>query len=214
MSIPTYTLGYPPDGASLGQTKSTIRNNLDGTFETLAVDHVNNNGGTASQPAGYHTIIHEVPQTSVNTVTGYNQVFSGVPGTLVVNSTTTSSIPSNSDQQLYSLTGAGVLSQLTGHSASSNGYQWLGGTLFQWGMQAIGSGSSVTGRVDFSSFNVNFPNNCFAISLTLISKTGGTSSSDDTLCVTGSTVSATGFNWIFNGNSGSFTNFYWTAIGN
>ena len=44
MSIPTYTQGYPPDGSSLGQTKSVIRNNLDGTFLTLAVDHVDNNG--------------------------------------------------------------------------------------------------------------------------------------------------------------------------
>lgn len=163
MSIPTYTLGYPPDGATLGQTKSTIRNNLDGTFLTLAVDHVNNNGGTSSQPAGYHTIIHEVPQTSVNTVTGYNQVFSGVPGTLVVNSTTTDPIPANSDQQLYSLTGAGILSQLTGHAtnvtstASTGGYQWIGGVLIQW------AEVTPTASPQTFTFPIQFPHALFSI---------------------------------------------------
>src|SRR5580700_2776789 len=112
MAIPPYVKGYPPDGSSLGQTKSTIRNNLDGTFDTVAVDHVNNNGPNM-QPAGYHTIIHEVTQTNVSTVAGVNQIFSGVPGTLVVNSVTTKAIPNNGDTQLYSLTGAGVLAQLT-----------------------------------------------------------------------------------------------------
>ncbi len=50
MAIPIYTLGYPPDGSSLGQTKTTIRNNLDGTFLTLGGDHVNNNGQPGSIP--------------------------------------------------------------------------------------------------------------------------------------------------------------------
>lgn len=212
MSIPTYTLGYPPDGASLGQTKSTIRNNLDGTFETLAVDHVNNNGGTASQPAGYHTIIHEVPQTSVNTITGYNQVFSGVPGTLVVNSTTTSSIPANSDQQLYSLTGAGVLSQLTGHNAATNGYQWVGGILFQWGI--LDNPSSI-GVVNFPIINgssAGFPNNCFNVQLTLISKSGGTSAANTVAPITGN-VTKSSFNYSYTGTT-SYVAFYWFAIGN
>lgn len=160
MPIPTYTPGYPPDGSSLGQTKSVIRNNLDGTFETLNVDHINNNGQPGSQPAGYHTIIHEVPQTSVSTVTGYNQVFSGVPGTLVVNGTTTPAIPNNGDQQLYSLTGAGALSQLTGSNTSTNGYAWVGGILLQWGVtNALPGGSPV-------SFPIPFPNNVFSVTCT------------------------------------------------
>lgn len=163
MTIPTYTVGYPPDGASLGQTKSTIRNNMDGTFQTLAIDHINNNGSPGSQPAGYHTIIHEVPQTSVTTVTGYNQVFSGVPGTLVVNGTTTPSVPANSDQQLYSLTGAGILSQLTGYAtnvtstASTGGYQWIGGVLIQW------AEVTPTASPQTFTFPIAFPKALFSI---------------------------------------------------
>lgn len=167
MSIPTYVQGYPPDGSSLGQTKSTIRNNLDGTFLTLSVDHVNNNGSPGSQPPGYHTIIHEVTQSSVSTVTGVNQVFSGIPGTLIVNGTTTPAVPNNGDTQLYSLSGAGALSQLTGFNASGNGYAWIGGVLLQWG-----SGTS-TNSGNFVSFPINFPRNVFSVVCTVYNS-GGT----------------------------------------
>jgi hypothetical protein len=167
MPIPTYTPGYPPDGSTLGQTKATIRNNLDGTFQTLAVDHINNNGQPGSQPAGYHTVIHQVTQTNVSTVTGYNQIFSGVPGTLVVNGVTTKAIPSNGDQQLYSLTGGGVLSQLTGFSANTKGYVWAGGILIQWGADmATNSGNPV-------SYAIPFPTAVFAVTCTVYNS-GGT----------------------------------------
>lgn len=210
MSIPTYTPGYPPDGSSLGQTKVPIRNNLDGTFQTLAIDHVNNNGQPGSQPAGYHTIIHEVPQTSVSTVSGYNQVFSGVPGTLVVNAVTTPNIPPNGDTQLYSLTGMGGLSQLTGNHAAANGYCWVGGILIQWGKVS----STSSGNVLFNAANVNFQNNCFSI-LTNPFWVGSTTPSGAAgVSVKG--LSPTGFQWVFNTNSSSYTGggFYWLAIGN
>jgi hypothetical protein len=211
MPIPTYTLGYPPDGSSLGQTKTVIRNNLDGTFETLNVDHVNNNGQPGSNPAGYHTIIHEVTQTSVETVAGVNQVFSGIPGTLVVNSVTTPAIPSNGDTQLYSLTGMGGLAQLTGFSAMDNGYAWMGGILVQWGTDSIASGSHVT---DSTTFPIAFPNNCFAVVLTLQAASGGSDSSDNTISITSSSPHKSTFSWIFNGQSGNYPNFFWVAIGN
>lgn len=165
MPIPTYTPGYPPDGSSLGQTKSTIRNNLDGTFETVAVDHVNNNGQPGSNPAGYHTVIHEVTQTSATTVANYNQLFAGVPGTLVVNATTTPAIPPGGDTQLYALSANGILSQLTGRVAMQNGYCWMGGILLQWGLVGhIVDNATIT-------FPVSFPNNCFTVVATPV-KTG------------------------------------------
>jgi hypothetical protein len=214
MPIPTYTPGYPPDGSSLGQTKATIRNNLDGTFQTLAVDHINNNGAPGSQPAGYHTVIHQVPQTSVNTVSGYNQVFSGVPGTLIVNGVTTPSVPSNGDQQLYSLTGGGGLSQLSGGSASNNGFGWLGGFLFQWGFKALTGASSERNTVLFATSNVNFPRNIFSMQGTLICKVGGTNSSDNTLSFVSGSLTTTSFIYQYNGTAGNYVGFYWLAIGN
>jgi hypothetical protein len=200
MPIPTYTPGYPPDGSSLGQTKSTIRNNLDGTFETLATDHVNNNGQPGSQPAGYHTIIHEVTQTSVSTVNGYNQLFSGVPGTLNVDMNTTPSIPNNGDTQLYSLSSAGVLSQLTGFNNSGSsgrglGYAWIGGILIQWGF------NDTTSPINFP---VTFPNECFNVQITSYA-------TPVQFDVTG-TPSPTSFTFSPSIPGGS--GLYWFAIGN
>lgn len=204
MPIPTYTPGYPPDGSSLGQTKATIRNNLDGTFQTLAVDHINNNGQPGSQPAGYHTLVHQVPQANVSTVSGYNQVFSGVPGTLIVNGVTTPAIPSNGDQQLYSLSGAGTLSQLTGSSLSTNGYAWMCGVLVQWGMTGISSSNISV------SFSPAFPNNLFNVQVTAIRSSGGSFTTN--FSVTGQ--SRTGFT-IVNGNSSATSlSYFWYAIGN
>lgn len=161
MPIPTFTPGYPPDGSSLGQTKAPIRNNIDGTFQTVAIDHVDNNGSPGAQPAGYHTVIHQVPQASVATAAGYNQIFSGVPGALLVNAAATPAIPNNGDQQLYSLSGTGVLSQLTGKSAAANGYAWIGGILLQWG-----SGTATnTGAV--IPFPIAFPNSVFSVVCTV-----------------------------------------------
>jgi hypothetical protein len=203
MPIPTYTQGYPPDGSSLGQTKSTIRNNLDGTFQTLNVDHVNNNGQPGSQPPGYHTIIHQVPQSSVSTVANYNQVFSGVPGTLIVNGVTTPTIPPGGDQQLYSLTGAGSLSQLTGRLASANGYCWCGGMLFQWGVT-----TASTGNINVV-FPVAFPNNVFNVQATPLRTLG-------TFTTNFSVTSLVNSGFTINNANSSTTSlaYYWFAIGN
>ena len=203
MPIPTYTPGYPPDVGSLGQTKVTIRNNLDGTFQTLGIDHVNNNGQPGSQPAGYHTIIHQVPQAAVTTVTGYNQVFSGVPGNLTVNATTTPAIPSGGDQQLYSLTGGGVLAQLTGYNAANIGFCWAGGILFQWGVT-----TASTGDINVP-FTPAFPNNAFNVQATVLRTFG-------TFTTNFSVTSLTKTNFVINNANSSATNlaYYWLAIGN
>lgn len=212
MPIPTYTPGYPPDGSSLGQTKATIRNNLDGTFETLAIDHVDNNGAPGSNPAGYHTIIHQVTQTSVDNVVGVNQVFSGVPGTLVVNGITTPNVPNNGGTQLYTLpsnAGPGIdsLSQLTGNSAATDGYQWLGGVLLQWGLKGGSSNSTVA-----VTFSPAFPRNLFNVIVVPI-RSASSPGSDFATCVVTSSESTAGFT-IGNIGGHSVDGWYWQAIGN
>ncbi len=209
MPIPTYTPGYPPDGSSLGQTKSTIRNNLDGTFETVGIDHVNNNGVPGSNPAGYHTIIHQVTQTAVVTIGGVNQVFSGIPGTVTVNAVATPAIPSNGDTQLYALSSSGFLSQLTGYSGTSNGFAWVGGILLQWGTVAATSGNPT---VNFSSApNVVFPHNLFNVQVT---RGHNASSPGSTFgwWVNSSSFSTSGFQII--NNDGHTWSYQWFAIGN
>lgn len=203
MPIPTFTQGYPPDGSSLGQTKKPIRDNLDGTFQTLGVDHVNNNGQPGSNPAGYHTIIHQVTQSGPPTpITGVNQVFSMIPP---------SGIPSNTDTQLFTVTGdqtPGEYSQLTGNNANAtNGSVWCAGILIQWGQTT--SSSSSTKAV---SFTQAFPNNCFnAIAIPI--RAASSPGSDFACCIVTGSVSKTGFT-IGNIGAHSVDGFYWAAIGN
>jgi hypothetical protein len=216
MSIPTYSLGYPPDGSSLGETKAVIRNNLDGTFLTLGIDHVNNNGQPGSNPAGYHTVIHQVTQTAdPPAISGVNQVYSKL-----VTPNTSGGV---ADTQLFTRTGNGGISQLTGSSSVSDGWQWVGGVLLQWGTVLISTGtgdsSHRTGTLTFQNRNagaIPFPNNCFNITanLTVINTTDTTSSST----ISFRSISATSFRWLINMSTSNLTttypSFYWFAVGN
>jgi hypothetical protein len=206
MPIPTYTPRYPPDGSSLGQTKATIRDNLDGTFETINVDHVNNNGQPGSNPAGYHTLIHQVTQTNVSgPIANVNQVFSGVPGTLIVNGVTIPAIPPDGFTELFNLSSGSKLSQLCGGvSATPNGYNWAGGILFQWGQVAFPTQS---GTVNFATANVAFPNQCFTVMLQL-QRNGSTTVQGIYLNGVPTTSS---FSWT--GSSSGSTALWWLAIG-
>jgi hypothetical protein len=223
VSIPVYNQNVPTGVVPLNEDYL----NLQGNFQQLNIaygfDHVpltDTSGLPPTGISGCHTIIHEVTQTNVNTLAGLNQIFSGKPGNLIVNGVTTpnvpfSSVPANNDTQLYSLTGlsSGLegLSQLTGNSAIiNNGFQWLGGTLIQWGKVSIGSGSHVVGNVSFSP---NFPRGCFNVGLTLIAKVAPNNSSNNTLSLQNAPPTSTGFSWVYNGGSVEYSNFFWFAIG-
>ncbi len=201
MTIPAFVPGYPPNGFSLGQTKVQIRDNLDGTFQTLGVDHVNNNGIPGSNPQGYHTVIHQVTQSAnPATISGVNQLFSKI-----------AAIPSG-DTQLFSRTGNGGVSQLTGNHGAANGFAWFSGILVQWGVV-----SSITnGMVSFNNnpSNYNFPNSCFIVETQPYWV--GASAPNGAAGVSVKNISTTDFTWVFNTNSGAYTGggFYWIAIGN
>lgn len=200
MTIPTYVSGYPPDGSSLGSTKTTIRGNLDGTFLTLGVDHVNNNGSPGNNPAGYHTIIHQVTQTTIpSTISGVNQFFSMIPGTGA-----SRPLPPN-DTQLYSLSGMGVFQQITGSLGTTPGYVWCSGVLLQWGFKSSpGASGTVT-------FPVAFTANCFNVQLTTQTDPGGVHNFWINQAG-GPPINNTRFAYAC--DSSSLNGFYWFAIGN
>jgi hypothetical protein len=204
MTIPNFQLGYPPDGSNLGNTKLQMRNNIDGTILTLSVDHQNANQTTP----GYHTVIHQVTQASTPSArTGVNQLFSKV-----------ATIPNGGDTQLFSLTGGGGLTQLTGNylpsvpSQPDSGFAWTGGLLIQWGQV-----SSITnGTVAFNNnpATYNFPNNCYFV--TTQPYWVGVTQPNGAAGVSVKSISTTGFTWVFNTNSSAYTGggFYWIAVGN
>ncbi len=212
-----YNDGIPdgPNNPSVDQPK--MKTNNDSARKLIEFDHV----GYGNNQGGYHKVIHQETQLSVNTIAGVNQIFSGVPGTLIVNGVVTPFIPNNGGTQLYSLpgnAGPGIdsLSQLTGNSASQNGYQWIGGILLQWG---VINGASPGGTVQFSlnPNNVEFPRNLFNVTTSLIflSPFDPDSTKDYGVFIDKNPITFTkvGFNFRFfvqtNCNS-----FFWTAIGN
>lgn len=159
MSIPPYVLGFPQDNSSLGNTRVQIRNNLDGTFETLAVDHIDNNGNPGPGTPGYHNVIHFQDQGSAipSTVANTTQQYTGTD--------------SHSIQQVKLLSKAGnVYKQTTmldafyssfGDNLDTNSAGWTylpGGLIMNYGF--TGQGFNVT--VDFTTLllptfsNVNY----------------------------------------------------------
>jgi hypothetical protein len=197
MSIPSYTPGYPPDGSTLGQTKTTIRNNLDGNFQVFSVDHQNQN---QTNP-GYHKIVHLIPQGSdPSTIAGIDQVYPKL-----VNFGGTGSFT-----QLFQKNSGGGVSQLTGTLGSAIGYQFIGGVILMWG---IVSSTAQTGAVTFPLIygpGNGFANNCYNVQCTPI--VSGTTDHASSTYV--QSVSVTGFTWYQADRSSSGTGFYWLAIGN
>jgi hypothetical protein len=208
MGIPHYSQGYPPDGSSLGNTKTVIRGNLDGTFLTLGIDHVNNNGSPGSNPAGYHTIIHQVTQAAPPAnIVGVNQVFALVPP---------SGIPDAVNPQLFNLTNS-VLSQMTGGNPANNGYTWFAGFLIQWGIFKFTTVSGhEAGVVTLATSNVNFPNNNFVVIPQLQVNNSSVNTNSNTIAINAKGL--TTFEYVFNSSSSTGTSqypgFYWIAIGN
>lgn len=191
----TYVQGYPQDGSTLGQSKAQIRTNLDSTFQTLGVDHINNNGDPGSQPRGYHTVAHFVPQAGdPAAIAGYGQLYSKS-----VNSVTT-------DTALFWETGAGLITQLTSNftpTASTNGKTFLpGGIIMQWGSGTSPDSTSV-------NFNMTFPTTLY--SLTLSHSQSGTGENTQTV-VSAQLKTTSGFLFRTNGASGN-TTYSYVAIG-
>jgi hypothetical protein len=158
-----YQPGVPTGLVPLNQDYLNLQQNFTQINNQYNVDHVPLTDTSGSPPQGYHTIIHQQAQSSVNTIAGTDQLFSGVPGTLIVNGVTTSPVPPNNDNQLFALTGMGGLCQLTGHFAGAIGYGWCSGLLIQWGTTAtsVSDGSTI-------NFGIAFPHVCLVVIPTLV----------------------------------------------
>ena len=229
-----YTQGIPARDDNPSDDQPDMKENNDSSFGIWNIDHI----GFVQPLGGYHKIIHQPDNAQGGPTIGgqslWNPVLgSGVPTAVsgakisgVQQTFTMDYTPDTSggvtDTQLFTLTGNGGVSQLSGNHAASDGWCWCGGILLQWGIVSIstGSGSSShrVGSVTFknrSSGAIPFPNSCFSITTNLtIANSSSTSPASNTLSIF--SLSATGFTWVFN-TSGSLVDqpqFYWMAIGN
>jgi len=212
MSFISYNLNIPFQSNKPSVDQPNMLTNTNAIAAWVLVDHF----GFNDNQGGWHKNIHQPPQGTPGTVAGINQLYAQN-----VSPNTTGGTP---DTQLFTKTGAGGISQITGNSAMNEGYQWLGGVIIQWGFvgpAGVTTGSFAsgfaTGTVTFKDRAVGaigFKTNLFSVSTTLqytAALPGGAGSvSIDT------TPASTNFNkftWRFNSNSAQYTGFMWMAIG-
>lgn len=198
-----YTLGIPDGPNNPSQDQPNMKLNNDAIAQFLAVDHipfdVNN--------SGFHKVIHQLDN-------GSDPVPINSPPTgqlYTKNVTITNSAGSVTDTQLFQETGLGTISQLTGSNAASNGFQFLGGVIIQWGVV----NSITNGNVVFNTApNFDFPLACFSVQTTPFWV--GATIPDGAAGISVKSISKTGFEWVFNTNSSRYSGggFYWIAIGN
>jgi len=209
-----YTRDIPDAPNDPSADQSPMKTNTNSADSIIAVDHFSFN----DNQGGYHNIIHQPVQLADPAIiASINQMY--------VKSVTPDTTGGVSDTQLFTRTGLGGISQLTGNYAAVQGYQWVGGILIQWGSVTIstGTGSSThrTGSVTFKDRNGNqstipFPNNCFNVVASFTAQNTSQTTASNSLSVLNLTT--TSFSWVANSSSSSFvTNFptfYWVAIGN
>ena len=113
------------------------------------------------------------------------------------------------DTQLFTMTGKGGISQLTGNLSGTDGWVWSGGILFQWGLiTAVVTNGTVTFK-DRVAGAIPFPNACYSVTLTPGSSdvAGNYSVAIDSTSI----PTNTGFKYRA---FGLLSKIYWFAIGN
>jgi hypothetical protein len=200
----SYNLGIPAQANDPSADQPNMLINTNSTSQIIGIDHVTFQN--VLNPNGYHTIIHQTLQPSdPAAIAGYNQVYA--------KNYTPDSTGSATDTQLYSRTGLGGISQLTGHFATTDGWQWVGGVLIQWGRFTRGGSWPSSGIIVFKdrvAGAIPFPTACFMVQLTLSGPVGSTNGD-----MSVSAIGANQFTWQTNmSSSAAPTGFYWFAVGN
>ncbi len=209
-----FTRNIPLGSHNPSVDQNPMKNNFNSTDSIIDIDHF----GFNDNLGGYHDIIHQPAQVADPAPIGgppqINQVY--------VKSYTPDTTGGVADVQLFNRTSVGQISQLTGYntSSTSDGWQWIGGILVQWGVVAFAGGNShETGTVTFKdrvAGAIPFPTNTFVVIPGLRVASSGTTTSSNTIAIR--SKSLTQFSWVFNSSSSSgstaFPGFYWYAVGN
>lgn len=207
MTLFDYTTNIPfaNNPPSVDQPNMEINtNSIDGI---IAVDHV----GFNSNNGGYHTDIHMIPQgIDPAQITDIGQLYTK---TVTFNGKTDAALFYRSGTTLSSSNSLTQITAPKGTSASANGYAFLpGGIIMQWGIiNSPPMPSGTTTPLAFNTSNIDFPNNCFNIQMTLIND--GSTNNAQVMSIRIGSVSASGFSWNYTGGS-AYRGFYWVAIGN
>lgn len=211
-----YQPNIPTGTVELDQDYLNLRGNFQQLDVSFGIDHVPFSINTALQPAGYHESVHLNPISTTATrppdnfplnpadytvTPGFQQLFSAQ-----INDSF------STDTALFSLTGGGILSQLTSNIlpvASANGCTFLpGGLILNYGKVAISANPTLT-TVTFKQAYTSTAN-VFSVILTRITADNSTTANE--VRISSGSISATMFK-ISSSSSSSANNVYWIAIG-
>jgi len=205
-----YKPNIPTGTVNLDVDYQNIQNNFSQLDTSFGVDHVPFSDASNN---GYHGVIHQPPESATPAnIASIGQLFTKLytPDTTVT----------TADTQLYFLTGANGLSQLTGGFATSDGWQWIGGVLVQWGIVTQSFlATKTSGQVTFKDRVVGaipFPNACFTVYTIPTYVTAAIPGGGATVAINSQTLishAGTKFDWTFNSNSSGYEGFYWFAVG-
>lgn len=225
--------GIPTGFLNLDVDYKNIQDNFQQLDTTFGVGHTTYSNNTAQN--GYHTNIQMIPNSNTTTnppnnqpviapaaIAGYGQLFSAEINDGI-----------NVDEALYWLSGGNKLTQLTRNftpvinASGSRGVTFLpGGYIFQWGFQrgTHGGGNQTfnpgdTGTITFSANtpNIAFPNNFFTAWTQMDYDSGigvPASTSAFIISIDNGTQDKLHFDWAASGSGGSYTRFFWFALGN
>jgi len=183
--------------------------NTNSIFSIIAKDH----HGFEDNLGGYHNIIHQNPQLiDPAAIPSINQIY--------VKNYTPDTTGGVADTQLFTRTGNGGISQLTGNSSQAEGYQWLGGVLIQWGFKTFSGVGDNAGTITFKNRvagAIPFPNNLFNVTAQVfyITTPPVATNSANIFIDKDATFTRLQFKWAVNSTShGNIRGFFWQAIGN
>lgn len=209
----TYDPNIPQPGDELSDSQDQILNNFASANTTFGIDHYTFNNATVNK--GRHKPIHLVkealdPAAVADTYTLYSKDY-------LPDSDNPLKVP---DTQLFGRTANGGISQFSGSKSDSDGYQWIGGVLLQWGVITL-PGSTGTGTVTFKGRNTDnntipFPNNCFNVqlSLNLVGSPSILVGQSNSFAVIGNPTKLS-FSWAVNITAtATIRKLFWFAVGN
>lgn len=212
MSNFNYNINIPAPNNNPSNDQGLMFTNTNSIFNWAAIDH----HGFGDDLGGYHAIVHQdvgTPARSVNRTLATAPV--NFPGAIAgINQLFAASVvsPSSTDTQLFSITGNGGVSQLTGNLASNEGYVWCAGVLIQWGTIVTSSSSGTVFFADPDRTNcIQFPTGIFTVQATFTGSSSATT--NNTILIR--SKNKTQFQWATALSAqANYTGFSWVAIGN